>query len=350
MNIPNEILFFASFLIFIGIVLALDLGVFNRKSHTISFKEAGIWSGIWVVFALGFYLFLGRYGHLMHAIDTPEKLKIIVSSYNENLILPYHLGFDAALKVYLDNLSLEFITGYLIEYALSVDNIFVIIMIFSAFNVREKYYKKVLVWGILGAIIMRFVFIFAGAAILANFSFVVYIFGGFLVFAGIKAFLDRNDTQEMDSSKHPIVRIVSKFVAVYPRYVGNRFFVRYKAKIMVTPLFLVLLIIEFTDLIFAIDSVPAVFSITQDPYIVFFSNIFAILGLRSMFFFLVNVLHIFHYLKTGLAFLLIFIGGKMLAHIPLKNIGFETQHSLYIIVSILAISVILSLVFPKKTT
>jgi len=246
-------------------------------------------------------------------------------------------------------MSLEFITGYLIEYALSVDNIFVIILIFSSFGVSEKYFKKVLFWGILGAVVMRFIFIFAGAALLQQFSWIMYIFGGFLVFTGLRMFFDKGD-EEIDTSNHPVVKLASKYFKVFPRYVGDKFFIRRKGVLMMTPLFVVVLIIEFTDLIFAVDSVPAVFSVTKDPYIVFFSNIFAILGLRSMFFFLASIMHLFHFLKYGLAVLLTFIGTKMLAHSWLKEVGFTNTYSLYVILSILVLSIVASLLFPKKKT
>jgi tellurite resistance protein TerC len=245
-------------------------------------------------------------------------------------------------------MALEFITGYLIEYALSVDNIFIIILIFSSFKVKEQFYKKVLFWGILGAIVMRFSFIFLGSALMQEFEWILYIFGGFLTLTGIKMFFDRDEEDEIDSINHPVVKFASKYFNVYPRYVGSHFFVKKLGKTLITPLFVVLMIIEFTDLIFAVDSVPAVFAVTKDPFLVFFSNIFAILGLRSMFFFLSNIMHLFHYLKLGLAFLLIFIGLKMLGHHLLEEIGFKNAYSLYIILTILAGSVVASLVFPKK--
>jgi tellurite resistance protein TerC len=254
----------------------------------------------------------------------------------------------ASLELYRSNLALEFITGYLIEYALSVDNIFVIVLVFTAFSVREKYYHRVLFWGILGAIIMRFLFIFLGATMIREFEWILYLFGAFLVYTGVMMFVKRNEEEKIETENHPAVKFASKLFKVFPRYVGRNFFVRKGGVNLVTPLFIVLIVIEFTDLIFAVDSIPAIFSVTKDPYIVFFSNIFAILGLRSMFFLLVNVIHQFHYLKIGLSVLLTFIGVKMLAHDWLHSIGFETIHSLIVIVLILALSIIASLVFPKK--
>jgi tellurite resistance protein TerC len=345
----NEFLFFSTFLLFVTAMLVLDLGVLNRKQHVISFKEAGIWSTVWISLALGFYAVLYFHGHIIHDIDSYEKLTQIIERYHDDdevKISPQ--TFESSLQNYRSNLALEFLTGYLLEYSLSADNIFVIIMIFASFGVRELYFKKVLFWGILGAIIMRFTFIFAGSALIQKAHWILYLFGVFLLFSGAKMLFNKGD-DTIDPQNHKIVKLVSRYFAVFPRYVGERFFILRNGKTMITPLFVVLIIIEFTDLVFAIDSVPAVFAVTKDPYIVFFSNIFAILGLRSMFFFLSNIMHIFHYLKTGLSFLLMFIGFKMIAYdYVLKPIGFKTYHSLIIILGILATSIILSLVFPPK--
>ncbi|QHT67510.1 TerC/Alx family metal homeostasis membrane protein [Rhodocytophaga rosea] len=345
--ISNEIIFFSAFLAFILGMLLLDLGVFSRKNHIVSFKEAGIWSAVWITFALIFYFIIRTHGDLIHGVENFDDLKVIQQRYAEEITL-YPDDFERSLESYRSNMALEFITGYLVEYALSVDNIFVIIMIFTSFGVREKYYKKVLFWGILGALIMRFLFIFAASSLILKAGWVLYLFGAFLVFTGVQMYLNRNKEDKIEPQEHPVVKFASRYFAVVPRYVNDRFFVRKRGKLMLTPLFVVVLIIEFTDLIFAVDSVPAVFAVTTDPYVVFFSNIFAIMGLRSMFFFLANVMHLFHYLKVGLAVLLMFIGTKMLAHSYLKEIGFKTQYSLYIIIGILLISVLASLVFPAK--
>jgi len=328
-------------------VLLLDLGVFSKESKPVTFKIAAIWSGIWIALALGFYAFLTYNGNIVHGIYDWEKLKEVTGKYNEHLDFS-GMNFEQAIKAYRSNQALEFITGYLVEYALSVDNIFVMMLIFASFGVREKFYKKVLFWGILGAIVMRFSFIFSGSALISRFEWILYIFGLLLLYTGGKMFLSKDEEEKIDPDKHPIVRFSTKYFPVFPKYVKDFFFIVRNGKTMITPLFVVLLIVEFTDLIFAVDSVPAVFAVTKDPYIVFFSNIFAILGLRSMFFFLANVLPMFHYLKTGLAFLLIFIGAKMLAKDYLHEIGFSTAHSLYVIVAILGSSIIFSLVFPPK--
>ncbi len=343
----NETIFFAGFAIFIFLMLAFDLGVFNKRDHIIKYKEALVMSLIWICMALGFYVLINTHGELIHGVADFEKLAYLTDVHKHNIsLIPG--DFAASLEIYKSNLALEFITGYLIEYALSVDNIFVIVLIFSAFGVRERYYHRVLFWGIIGAILMRFLFIFLGATLIREFEWILYIFGAFLIYTGIMMYVKRNQDEKIEPENHPVVKFSSKFFNVFPKYVGKNFFIRKGKKNYITPLFIVLIVIEFTDLIFAVDSIPAIFSVTKDPYIVFFSNIFAILGLRSMFFLLVNIIHQFHYLKVGLAFLLTFIGIKMLAHDWLKAIGFETVHSLIIIVLILSLSVVASLVFPKK--
>jgi tellurite resistance protein TerC len=342
----NEILFFSAFLVFIAMMIFLDLGVFSKTNKPVSFKEAAAWSFVWVMCAMGFYFILDIRGDLIHGIHDMGILKEKVRLYAEHI----HLNpadFEQSLQLYRDNMSLEFITGYLVEYALSVDNIFVIILIFTSFGVREKYYKKILFWGIMGAVVLRCLFIFIGSALLAKFGWIIYIFGAFLAYTGIRMFFEGDDEEQIETENHPVLNAISRFLPVFPRQVGNHFFIRKNGKLMATPLFVVLMVIEFTDLIFAVDSVPAVFAVTKDPYLVFFSNIFAILGLRSMFFFLANILHIFHYLNYGLALLLTFIGVKMLTHHWLYSIGFTNTHSLIIILSILAISILASLIFPK---
>ena len=343
----NEVIFFSGFALFIIIMLALDLGVFNKEDKEVSLKSASIMSLIWVSFAIGFFFLLRFHANYLHSIHTMDDLVKITDKHQHNIKLVPD-NFNLSLDIYSKNLALEFITGYVIEYALSVDNIFVMVLIFSAFSVKKEYYHRVLFWGILGALIMRFLFIFIGATLITKFGWILYLFGAFLIYSGIMMFVKRDEDEEIDTKNHKVVKLAAKFFPVYPQFVGHNFFHLENGKKYITPLFLVLLIIEFTDVIFAVDSIPAIFAVTKDPYVVFFSNIFAILGLRSMFFLLVNIIHKFHYLKTGLAFLLVFIGIKMLAHDYLKEIGFTTAHSLYIIIGILAISVIASLVFPKK--
>jgi tellurite resistance protein TerC len=346
---PNELIFILGFIVFIFIMLSLDLGLFSKSDRPVGLKQAAIMSAVWIGLALGFYALILNYGDLLHHIDTFAALrKINIDNFHQLKLNPN--DFSGGLELYRKNLGLEFITGYTVEYALSVDNIFIMVLIFTAFAVEPKYYHKVLLWGIIGAVIMRFTFIFVGSALIIKFHWILYLFGAFLVYTGINMFINRNKEAEIDPDNHPVVKFASKYFAVHPKFEGNKFFVRIDRKSFITPLLLVLLIIEVTDLVFAVDSIPAVFSITKDPYIVFFSNIFAILGLRSMFFLLVNIIDKFHYLKVGLAALLTFIGLKMLAGEYVEQIGLTTINSLFIILGILVVSIGASLLFPKKVT
>ncbi|KGE15352.1 TerC family protein [Sphingobacterium deserti] len=343
----HELYFFGGFVIFIILMLAVDLGLFSKSDKPITLKAAAIMSAIWVLFALAFSLVLYFWGNELHNVHDFATLQAVIEKHYHN-ITPIGSDLAASLQLYNKTLTIEYLTGYVVEYALSVDNIFVMVLLFSSFGIPEKYYHKVLVWGIIGAIVLRCIFIFVGAALIAKFGWILYVFGAFLVYTGINMYINRNKEEEVDPQNHPVVKFASKYFKVTPRLDGGKFFHIENGVRYMTPLFLVLLVIEFTDLIFAVDSIPAIFSVTKDPYIVFFSNIFAVLGLRSMFFLLVNIIHKFHYLKVGLAFLLIFIGAKMLLHSWLESFGFETIHSLIIIVSILVISVVASLIFPKK--
>ncbi|WP_297984780.1 TerC/Alx family metal homeostasis membrane protein [uncultured Chryseobacterium sp.] len=342
----NETLFLIGFLVFIFFILALDLGLLKKKSDTISMKQAGLMSFFVVTLAMGFYFLLINYGHLLHGIDSMDKLTHVIGKHQHPIkIVPNDL--EHSLQIYNQNLGIEFLTGYVVEYALSVDNIFVMVLIFTAFGVAQRNYHRVLFWGILGAIVMRFIFIFVGAALIEKFSWIMYVFGAFLVFTGIKMFFDKDDDDKIDTQNHPVVKFANRFFKVHHNFVGNKFFVTIDGIKKITPLFLVLLIVEATDLIFAVDSIPAIFSVTKDPYIVFFSNIFAIIGLRSMFFLLAGIIDKFRFLKVGLSVLLTFIGLKMLFHHYLEEWGFTTTHSLLVIVSILGLSILLSLIFPE---
>lgn len=343
----SETYFLLGFLAFIVFILALDLGLLKKKSDTVSMKQAGLMSFFVVALSMCFYFVLITYGHLLHGIDSMEKLQSVISTNHHPVkIIPNDL--ENSIQLYNQNLGLEYLTGYVVEYALSIDNIFVMVLVFTAFGVAPKNYHRVLFWGILGAIVMRFIFIFVGAALIERFSWIMYVFGAFLVFTGIKMFFDKDSDEKIDTQKHPVVRLASRFFKVHNHFVGNKFFVTIDGVKKITPLFLVLLIIEFTDLIFAVDSIPAIFSVTKDPYIVFFSNIFAIIGLRSMFFLLAGIIDKFRFLKVGLSVLLTFIGLKMLAHSYLEAWGFTTAHSLIIIVGILGASIMFSLIFPKQ--
>ncbi|MDL1913156.1 MAG: TerC/Alx family metal homeostasis membrane protein [Bergeyella sp.] len=343
----SEFLFLGGFLSFITAILALDLGILNKNSGGMSLKKAAVMSTVFVGFSIGFYFFLFYFGDQIHQIDSIEKLKAITERHHHAIkIIPKDL--ESSLHLYRKNLAVEYLTGYIVEYALSVDNIFVILLIFSSFNVPKAYYHRVLFWGIIGAIVMRLIFIFVGAALIEKFEWIPYIFGGFLIYSGIRMFIEQEKKETMETHSHPVVKFANKYLKVHDRYVEDKFWGRFQGVWKITPLFLVLVIIEVTDLIFAVDSIPAIFSVTKDPYIVFFSNIFAILGLRSMFFLLAGFLDKLSYLKVGLSFLLVFIGIKMLLHTYLEEMGFRTNHSLIIISLILGISVLASFFFPKK--
>jgi tellurite resistance protein TerC len=294
------------FSLFILTMLSLDLGLFNRKAHTIKYKEAWIWSAVWVTLAM---IFCG-----------------LVFYYQGNV-----RGF-------------EFLTGYLIELSLSVDNLFVFLLIFSYFKVPAQFQHRVLFWGVMGALIMRLTMIFVGAALISRFHWIIYIFGAFLVYTGIKMF--RHDEIDIHPDQNPVVRFVTRFFPIARHYEGDKFFTTIDGKRTGTLLLLVLIVVEVTDLVFAVDSIPAIFAITQDTFIVYTSNVFAILGLRSMYFLLAGVVEKFRYLRLGLAIVLTFIGIKMLVtavgfHIPI-------EYSLIFVALVLVGSVVASLLFPPK--
>ncbi|MCB9246224.1 MAG: TerC/Alx family metal homeostasis membrane protein [Flavobacteriales bacterium] len=344
----GESLFFIFFLIFVLFVLLLDLGLFSKDNHEVSFRESIGWTSVWIACAIGFYFFLRFKGEMIHGVESLEGLQQLIKRY-QHAITVDGLTYDELLHQYRKTISIEYLTGYFIEYALSVDNIFVMLLIFEVFHVRERYYKRVLFWGVLGAVLMRFLFIFLGATLIQHFHWILYVFGALLIYSGVRIFVKGESEDKFDEKNHPVVKLAGRIWNVYPRYIGEHFFVRKDRKFYITPLFLVLLVIEFSDLIFAIDSVPAIFVVTKDPFLVFFSNIFAIMGLRSMFFLLANVVHYFYYLKYGLGVLLTFIGCKMLFHrFMFETLGIDNVRSLYIVAGILLISILISLLFPKK--
>jgi tellurite resistance protein TerC len=343
-----EIIFMGGFLVLVATMLAIDLGVVDRKAHVVSLKEALMWTGIWIGAAMLFWLFIALRAEWIHGITTFEQLEHFNKLHGHGLKLDPAAGFEAGVKAYRHAMSLEYLTGYLIEKALSVDNIFVMIMIFLSFRVDPKYYHKILFWGIVGAVVLRFAFIFSAAALVSRFAWVLWIFGGILIWSGVKLLFEKKeDDDEKDMSQSKAVRWISKRFRMTEDDCGGKFFTRIDGLRYMTPLFLVLLVIEGSDVIFAVDSIPAIFSVTLDPYIVFFSNIFAILGLRSLFFVLSGVMDKFAYLKTGLAVLLTFIGVKMLLH-GIFHISISTPVSLMVVAGILAGSIVVSLMFPKK--
>jgi len=334
MNLSELISLFI-FILFLALLLLIDLGVFNKKQEEPRFSESLLRTSIWILLALIFCVFLWFKGTLLHGVSNLNDLKVLQDRYGEGL------GLD--LKAYNHNMALSFLNGYFVEYSLSMDNILVIILIFSGFKVERKYYHSVLFWGIIGAIIMRALFIFLGTALIQNFHWIFYVFGGFLIFSGTSMFLKRNEEESIDTETHPVVRFISRFFPVEPNFHGHKFFVKIHAKTFLTPLFIVLMVIEFSDLVFAVDSIPAVFSITRDPYLVFFSNIFAIMGLRSLFFLMEGIVDRFHYLKTGLAILLVLVGFKMVFPKFFEQIGFTNTISLLTILGILSASILFSL-------
>lgn len=345
----SETLFFLLFSVGVMAVMLIDLGVFKKDTaEEVTFKEAGFWTGMWVLLAIAFYIFLGYNGAMVHGITDMASLKAVQQAYASHIDLG-NGSFSEALAIFQNNLSLEFITGYLVEYSLSADNVFVFILIFNSFGVQKRYYKKILVWGILGAIILRLIFIFLGAALLQKFDWIIYVFGAFLVYTGVKILFSSGEEEHIEPGEHPVVKILSKYFNVYKRNVIGRFFVRMKTgKLFMTPIFVIVVVIAFTDILFAVDSIPAIFSISKDPYIVFFSNVFAVMGLRSLFFFLSSLMGLFRFLPMGLGVLLSFVGGKMLAHSKLEEWGFGTLSSLGVIIGILTISILLSVLFPAK--
>lgn len=304
----NESLLWSVFGAAVLIMLALDLGVFHRKSHEITIKESLIWSAIWLAVAAVF-----------------------------NVLVYFCMGTDAAI---------EFAAGYIVERTLSFDNLFVFLLVFSYFKVPSLYQYRVLFWGILAALVMRGIFIIAGIELIDNFDWIIYVFGAFLLFTGIKMMF-RKDDDEIDIGSNPVLRLCRRCLPTTDHYGDGNFFIRMAGKFFATPLFIVLLVIETTDIIFAFDSVPAILGITLNPFIVYTSNIFSILGLRALYFALAGCLLMFHYLSHGVTLILMFIGTKMLLS------GFYEIHAgvaLGIIVLILAGSIALSMIFPNGKT
>lgn len=291
---------------FVLVMLALDLGVFHKKSHVVSFRESITWTMVWIVLAL---LFNGGIWHFA----GQEK-------------------------------AIEFFTGYVIEKSLSVDNIFVFALLFGYFAVPAQYQHKVLFWGILGALVMRAVMIGVGAVLISKFAWIIYIFGAFLILTGLKMIFKKEE--EIHPERNPVVRWFTRLIPVASNFSGDKFFIRQNGALFATPLLVVLICVEITDLIFAVDSIPAIFAVTTDPFIVYTSNVFAIMGLRSLYFALSGMMNKFHYLKIGLGLVLLFVGIKMLlAHSAWK---LPTMLSLAIIAGILAISIIASLVRSRQ--
>jgi tellurite resistance protein TerC len=313
--------FYASFSVFILVVLSLDLGVFHKEAHVVSFKEASIWTSIWIGLAMVFNLFFYQYA-LWRFSQTPD----LVASGAAN---------DMA-----KNLALEFFTGFVVEKSLAVDNIFIFAVVFSYFGIPRIYQHRVLFWGILGALVFRGIFIALGS-VLMEYKWIVVTLGVFLIFTGVKMFFA--GTEEQDLSKNKLIGILKKIFRLHPQIEGDKFFIRKNGLLYATPLMVALVFLEFTDIIFAIDSVPAIFALTKEPLIVFTSNIFAILGLRSMYFMLSGVMEKFSYIKYGLAGVLIFVGVKMSYLNEAFGGKFPIGWSLTIIATLIGGSVLYSL-------
>lgn len=340
-------LFFIAFIVFIVFMLAMDLGVFHKKDHEIGIKEASIWTGIWILLAMIFAIIIRTHAEWIHGITNMEDLLSYVAGTDLAGKMNLESGFMANLEIYRKEMTTQYLAGYFLEESLSIDNIFVMIMIFVSFGIDKKYYHRVLFWGIMGAIVLRFLFIFALGALVTKFSWVLAIFGVILLYSGAKMFVDKGD-EKIDTSNHPAVKFASKYFRVSREMDGHNFFTRIDGKKYITPLFLVLLVVEFSDVIFAVDSIPAVFSVTQDTFIIYFSNIFAIMGLRSLFFLLSGITDKFWLLKYGLGCLLIFIGSKMLIN-EFFHISVSTIASLVIILGILVFSILFSLIIKKPS-
>ncbi|MBC6989214.1 TerC family protein [Hymenobacter sp. BT491] len=302
----NTPIFWVGFNAFVLVMLMLDLLVFNRKEHVVHMREALGWSAFWIALSLSF-----------------------------NYLVYRTMGRQAAL---------EFLTGYLIEKSLSVDNLFVFLLIFTYFQVPQQYQHKILFWGILGALILRAAFILAGAALLAKFHFLMYVLGAFLVYTGVRMATSAGEP-EIDPDANPIVKFLSRYMPVTRNLEGGKFFVRKEKLLFATPLFVVLLMVETTDVVFAADSIPAILAVSRDTFVVYTSNVFALLGLRALYFALAGLMRLFHYLHYGLSLILIFIGGKLLAS---NYLEIPMGISLGIVGFILAMSVILSVLLPKK--
>ena len=320
--------FYASFIVFVLFVLALDLGVFHRNAHEVGFREALTWSIIWVAMAVVFGFLFQEFA--TYRLQNCERL----------LAIPGFNPIEAAQRS-----TLQFFTGYIVEKALSVDNIFVFVVIFTYFNIPSKYQHRVLFYGILGALVFRCIFIAMGS-ILIQYYWVVILFGVFLIVTGIKVLLAPE--KPVDPEKNPVLKLLKKFLPISPNLDGQKFFTHHNGVRMATPLLVALILVEISDIVFAVDSVPAIFAITKEPLIVFTSNIFAILGLRAMFFLLAGIVHKFRFLKYGLGLVLVFVGLKMVWLNQVFGGHFPIGWSLAIISTLIGGSILVSFLVPEK--
>lgn len=346
----SQQVFFAGFLAFVIIGLILDLGVFSKKTPgTLPMKHAVIRTVIWIILGLAFALVMYRYYPQTCGIQDNAGLMQYKMHYGGDFRI--HRDFQLSSQNFSREIAIKYITGYIIEYSLSIDNLFVIMLIFGSFKVKENLQKNILFWGILGAIVMRFLFIFVGSTLLNHFHWLLYVFGGILLFSGFKLLVRKDEKDEpMDTDSHPVVKFARRFLPISILPNPASFFSKENGRIKVTSLFIVLLVIEFSDVIFAVDSVPAIFGITTDPYVVFFSNIFAIMGLRSLYFLLSAGLAGMHTMKYGLSLILVFIGMKMLLAKWFLIIGFNDYHNLMVIFGIIGLTILSSYIIPAKSS
>lgn len=341
---------FIIILVFIVVVLSsliLDLGLFTKGNpQKLTMKQSIKRTMVWFVLGLLSVLAVYLFHYQIHDIKDIQGLQKYANDFGTQFEISSN--FEESLHNFRVATTTAYFSGYILEYALSVDNLFVMLLIFATFKVSAENEKKVLLWGVLGAMILRFLFVLIGSVAINQFSWVLYIFGALLIYSGFNLLFEKKE-EEFDPNQHFMVKLGNKLFSVEPNPVNpDSFFTRQNLKFQVTPLFLVLLVIEFTDVVFAVDSVPAVFGVTTDPYLVFFSNIFAILGLRSLFFLLGHGMDKFYALKYGLSIILIYIGGKMLLEKYFHEIGFTHIHNLMVIIGILAMSIFYSLMFPSK--
>ncbi len=320
--------FYGGFTAFVLLLLAVDLGVFHRDAHEVRFREAAIWSAVWVSLALAFAY--GLYRYALWKFPQDPRLTGLPG-----------LNPQAAAR----DTALEFLTGYIVEYSLSVDNIFIFVLVLSYFAIPSNYQHRVLFYGILGALMFRGIFIALGS-VLMRIHWVVWLFGAFLIFTGLK--LVFAPEKGLAPEKNSVIRLFRKYVPVSREFHDQRFFVRLRGVLHATPLFIALLFVEVTDVIFAVDSVPAIFALTREPLIVFTSNVFAILGLRAMYFMLAGAVDKFHLLKYGLALVLIFVGLKMVWLNPWYGGKFPISYSLGAIAAVIATSIVLSFLVPRR--
>lgn len=341
-----KLLFLSGFLVLVAFGLIIDLGLLGKEQKTLSSKQAMWRTFAWIGAGLLFSIVIYFFHYSLHGLESVEDFRRFKETYGSNFVV-----FNDVAKCkesFAGEAVVSYITGYFVEYSLSVDNLFVMLLIFSSFGIGVSDQKKILVWGVIGAVLMRFLFIFLGGLMIQQFHWMIYLFGVFLIGTGLKMLFSGGDDETIDTENHPVFKWVSRFFRVSREKHTGKFFIVKEGKRYATILFVVLVLVEFTDVLFAVDSVPAIFGITRDPYLVFFSNIFAIMGLRSLFFLLGHGIKNLSTLQYGLSLILIFIGVKMIFQKQLQNLGFNEVHALLVLGSILVLTYVSSFLFPKK--